>query len=245
MASALWFCGHCGDGPFTTGIQRSCNSCGRNKGPAALDADMDANITIPRQIIGRRHGYITTPLSSNRSNIGNDEPENDIAVEGDSIVPPQSTDGNIAITNGILAPVEHRNSPECTSLSNPNAKLSLKPVEITMQNNLNSTTAAISLQTLSGNKTSQIDGQKCRVWLRFRGNLTPCTILFSVGILVVVISLFVALYWAIAWKDPQTGFTMMTGIVMGEIMVAVLVKVVHRDCQCFSRTAEALGELVV
>jgi hypothetical protein len=75
--------------------------------------------------------------------------------------------------------------------------------------------------------------------------LTYCTVLFSVGILVVVISLFVALYWALALKDPRTGFTMMTGIVVVEIVVSVLAKLVHKECQCFSRPPEVLGELVV
>jgi hypothetical protein len=166
-------------------------------------------------------------------------------VEGHLTVLPKSTEDNFAIPNGILAPVEHYNSPESTSPSNKKGKLSLKPVNSKMQNNLISTSLAISLQTILGNRTPQIDEQKDRVWLRLRGNLTYCTVLFSVGTLVVVISLFVALYQDFVLKDPQTGFTMMTGIVVVEIMVSVLAKLVHKDCQCFSRPPKALGELVV
>jgi hypothetical protein len=53
---------------------------------------LTANITLSPQILGRRHGYITTPLSSNKSDVGKEEPENDIVVEGDSTVLPKSTE---------------------------------------------------------------------------------------------------------------------------------------------------------
>jgi len=70
-------------------------------------------------------------------------------------------------------------------------------------------------------------------WVRTQRKLWPCFLLLTFGVAATLVAIFMGLYWSFTRSDPQTGFTIMTGILMMVIAVTILTVIIHQTCQCF------------
>jgi len=93
--------------------------------------------------------------------------------------------------------------------------------------------ALLSPQALPEQSINNIEVHNVGVWVRTQRKLRPCFLLLIFGVAAILLAIFIGLYWSFARSDPQTGFTIMTGIIMIVMAVAILTVIIHRNCQCF------------